>query len=891
MAKVNHALLSFNRGLVSATALARIDLKRMALSAETMTNWMPRALGSMMLRPGLKKIASSLNDAAALHIDFVAGVSDTAIIELTDSVMRIEIDETLLTRPSVTSAVTNGSFDSSLAGWTNADESGALSAWAAGGYMRLVGSKYARAIQRQTVTTVETGVEHALRVIVNSGVVTLRVGSASLGDEYIRETELGEGYHSLAFTPTGNFFIEVSNRETRPALLDSITVESAGVVQIPTPWAAADFPNIDWAQSADVIFVVCEDNQQRKIERRGTRSWSLSMYQPIDGPFRTQNTTAITLTPSAQTGDITLTASGPVFRSTHVGALFKIRSAGQRVSQTLTGANQFTDDIRVTGTGEDSRTFTIIRTGAFVGTIRIERSVEEPGAWVNYKDYTSASDADGDNIFDKLENQIIFYRAGFKTGEYTSGSATVTLTYPSGGIFGYVKITSVTSSTVAQATVLKTLGNTAPSDNWAESIWSDRRGWPTAIALYEGRLWQAGNDKILGSISDAYDSFDDEDQEGDAAPINRTIGTGPVQKINWLLPLARLGIGTAALEAFARSSSFDEPLSPTNFNIKAPVNYGSAKIRPIKIDSRGIFVDRSTRKLIELAYNVESNDFAPTDLTGLVPEIAGDGFTKIAYQRQPDTRIHCLREDGTVAIVVFDPTENVLCWVEFETDGLVEDIVVLPGTPEDKVYYHVNRTIQGQTKRYRERWAAESDCVGGTLNHQADSYIVYSGASSATITGLDHLEGETVVCWGNGAVVTGGVVSGGSVTLGSAITSGIIGLPYTARYKSVKLAYAGNQEGTPLLQRKRVDHLGLILRNTHYQGIKYGPDFENLDDMPATESETDVTANSIHSTYDEDAFEFSGTWDTDARVCLQATAPKPAQVLAAVIGYAQHSKA
>src|SRR3546814_1205797 len=101
------------------------------------------------------------------------------------------------------------------------------------------------------------------------------------------------------------------------------------------------------------------------------------------------------------------------------------------------------------------------------------------------------------------------------------------------------------------------------SDLWSESTWSEHRGWPTAVEFYEGRLWWTGRDKIIGSVSDAFESFDDE-IEGDSGPINRSLGSGPIDFINWLIGADRLLIGTESAEIAARSSSFDEPLTPTN---------------------------------------------------------------------------------------------------------------------------------------------------------------------------------------------------------------------------------------------------------------------------------------------------------------------------------------
>jgi hypothetical protein len=63
-------------------------------------------------------------------------------------------------------------------------------------------------------------------------------------------------------------------------------------------------------------------------------------------------------------------------------------------------------------------------------------------------------------------------------------------------------------------------------------------------------------------------------------------------------------------------------------------------------------------------------NYGSTQLSALVPEIGDPGIVKMAVQRQPDTRIHCVRSDGTVALLVFDKVESVICWVEIETPGI-----------------------------------------------------------------------------------------------------------------------------------------------------------------------------------------------------------------------------
>src|SRR5690606_33426581 len=65
----------------------------------------------------------------------------------------------------------------------------------------------ARATKRVVVDTGDVGVEHSLGIRVESGPITLRVGSSDGDDDYISETSLGTGYHNLAFTPSGEFHI------------------------------------------------------------------------------------------------------------------------------------------------------------------------------------------------------------------------------------------------------------------------------------------------------------------------------------------------------------------------------------------------------------------------------------------------------------------------------------------------------------------------------------------------------------------------------------------------------------------------------------------------------------------------------------------------------------
>lgn len=453
----------FNRGLISRLGMARTDLPddRYELSAEIQDNFVPRFLGSMMLRPGFAYKGSTDGNNLAYHIPFVFSNTDTASIELTDQKMRVRVDDVIITRPSVSTATTNANFDTDLSGWVDDDESGAASAWVSGGYMGLTGTGFNAAIRRQQITVSggDSNIVHALNVVVERGVITFKAGTNSGDDNYISAT-LTEGTHSLAFTPTGTFYIEVSSKTEYQSLVSSISIAGSGDMELTTPWVEDDLRLVRYEQSADVIWVWCAGYQQYKIERRATESWSVVKYLPADGPWRAINLTTTSLTPSALTGNITLTSSAAYFTSGNEGGLFKLTSIGQNVEIDVTAENQFSDEIRVTGV-DANRIFTITITGTWSATVVLQRSIGETGSWVDVAGASYTTNQAGVSFDDGLDNQIIYYRIGVKTGGFTSGTAACSLSYASGGITGTVRITSYNGATTCDAIVLDNLGSTS----------------------------------------------------------------------------------------------------------------------------------------------------------------------------------------------------------------------------------------------------------------------------------------------------------------------------------------------------------------------------------------------------------------------------------------------
>jgi hypothetical protein len=897
MALTRAGLFALNRGEVSRLALARVDVDRLRLSAETQLNWQPRTLGPMTLRPGLKMITTTRSDLASRWIPFIYSSTDYAALEFTDETMRVLVDETPITRTTVTTTI-NG-FTAAGTGWSNTTSGGGTVSFTGDKLTINAGSTggVARTTQTVTLGTGASGQEHALRIVVERGPVKFRVGSTSGDDDLMRTTSLETGEHSLAVTPTGTFYIQFEASVALSKIVSSIALETTGAMTLPTPWPEDDLSKIRTTQSADVVFAACQGYQQRRIERRSARSWSVVLYKSDNGPFDSNPDTSISITPSAVSGNVTLTASKALFKSTHVGTLFRLFHTGQKATGSLSAEDTYSGVVRVTGVGTD-RTVYFTISGTWSGTLHLQRSFDGPDT--GFSDYTSYTTNASTYIQDGLNNSIVWYRIGFKAGNYTSGTASIELNYQGGGDAGICRVTAYTSSTSVSAEVLDAFSNTTSTTNWKEGAWSDRKGWPTAVELHEGRLWWAGNDRWWGSISDNYTSFDS-DTEGDSGPIDRTIGSGPIANINWLCSLQRLLAGADASVIQAKSSSFDEPLTPTNFNLKTPATQGAAPLQAAKVDTRALYVQQSGRRVYEILFDVQTTDYKVNDMTRLNDEIGAEGFVDIAVQRQPDTQVHFVRGDGQVAVLLYDVQDEVEAWWRIETDGVVESAFVLPGELEDKVYYVVRRTINGSTKRFVERLARLDECSGQPDARLADSHVEYSGSATTTITGLSHLEGESVVCWGwntatpftttvAGETTTVGrdfgtfTVSGGQITgLSAAVTNAVVGLSYSARFKSSKLAYAA-QLGTALTQKKQIDHVGVILADTHAQGISFGDSRATaLEPLPMVEDGEVIDQNHVWAEYDAPMHAAGGLWSTDARLVIEAASPRPATVMAAVV--------
>lgn len=825
-----------------------------------------------------------------------------------------------------------------------------------------------------TIASGDVGIEHAVRLVVSTGPITFSVGSSLGLDDLFGEETLDTGAYSMAFTPTaaGNIVVQFASAigpenkntisMTQPqgnflTQVASIALETPGPMVLPTPWGAAvltDQPNgiagsVRQDASADVTFVACVGVPQQQINRYSATSWSVVLYKPVKGPMSAvPGSPSTILSVSDKEGNQTLTSNQNSFTPDDVGTLFRLFHQTQTISQILSFPNTFTDAIRITGVSSitqvsggttvdvavPDRNFAVAIGGSWTGAVVIQRSFS--GYVDDFADYITLTANGTRGIVDFLNNEIVYYRV---VSRAPTGNVNCELTTTAGGNCGggagVCLVTGYVSPSQLNIEILVPfLASNAASD-WRQEEWSGLKGFPTSTAIHEGRLWWVGADRWWGSASDDYTNFDF-DAIGDAAYIDIQVGQGPIANINWLLSLDGLLGGADTSIISARSDAIQTPLTPTNINLRFSTTQGSAAIQAVKIDNVAIFVNQSNRRIYSAIYDLYTYNYKATELSDLNPDIGAPGsapdahtggYIGMAIQRNPDNNIHLIRSDGQIVCLVLDEADDVKAFWRKTTQGAYDNVIVLPAPIEDMVLVSVIRN----GVRYFERFSRLDECTGDLICKLCDSFGTYQGAPTNTFT-APWLADQQVSVWidGTDACLTmgedgqnpagftydsegNGVLQldrGGTGVLPTTAQNITFGLQYKSGYLSTKLAYAA-QQGTAINETKRVDHLGVVLQNTHAKGLRYSsfilnpqqgmgdfgsdfgsdfstgpnnPFYDNLspvDDLPEVEQGVIVPANWIWKSYDQRRWEFPADSSTDNRIWFTGCSPRPVTVLAA----------
>ena len=456
---------------------------------------------------------------------------------------------------------------------------------------------------------------------------------------------------------------------------------------------------------------------------------------------------------------------------------------------------------------------------------------------------------------------------------------------------GHFKITSVTSTTVVVGIVIVDLGiSSSTTTDFALGAFSDTTGYPSCVTFFEQRLVFAGTtaqpQTIFFSRSADYENFDDKYHEtvADDDAIVYTIASNQVNAIRFLTATRTLIIGTAGGEFAADGGGTGEAITPTNILINKQSNHGSANVDGISLGNATLFLQRAKRKIRELAYNFDVDGYVAPDLTILAEHITESGITQMAYQEEPNSIVWCVRTDGQLLGFTYQREQQVTAWHRHIFGGsfgsgnaVCESVEVLPtDDSEYQVWVIIKRTINGVTKRYVEYLHRfDFDETDDTSFNYLDSQLAYNGSATTTISGLDHLEGETVSVLADGSTHPNKVVSSGGITLDRSSTKVKVGLPYVSLLQTMRID-AGANNGTSQSKTKRIYEITARLYESI--GIEIGPDLNNMERIPFRSS-ANLMDSGINVFTGDKEIEFRGNYETDGFIFVRQNQPLPLTVL------------
>lgn len=467
--------------------------------------------------------------------------------------------------------------------------------------------------------------------------------------------------------------------------------------------------------------------------------------------------------------------------------------------------------------------------------------------------------------------------------------------------WGHAVITSITSSTVAVADVRSDFdGSPGAQTTFRLGAWSGTTGYPRAATFFEQRLYAAGTSEqpqtFWASQTADFENLRPDDGTGtveDDDALTFTLSADDVNAIQWMSAGENtLVIGTAGGEWVPSAEGI--VITPLDITVRRQTTDGASPVQPVRVGNVVLFVQRAGRRLHEFGFSFESDGYKTADLTRLSRHIARGGIVEMDFAQEQDSLVWCVRGDGQLLSMTYRREEDVVGWGRHiiggsfgSGDAVVESVAVIPGddgagqvqdsTDRDEVWVIVKRTINGSTVRYVEVLERVFEAGDDQEDaYYADSIITYDGSSTTTITGLDHLEGETVKVWGDGAIFPDATVASGQITLSESVSVAQIGLGYTHTGKPLKVS-SGNPAGTPLGKTKRIYGLTFVLLDSHR--LKFGPSLSDLDevDFRVVADEMDEAVPLFTGEW---FVEFEGPYDTDPRIVFQDDAPAPFTLLA-----------
>lgn len=314
-------------------------------------------------------------------------------------------------------------------------------------------------------------------------------------------------------------------------------------------------------------------------------------------------------------------------------------------------------------------------------------------------------------------------------------------------------------------------------------------------------------------------------QEDDAITF-RCVAT-KVNSINQVVPLNDL-------LAFTSDGLFKIVGSNTDYLAAAPPprpkrqnNRGASRLKPVVADDVAFYAPAVGSDIRAANYTFEIDGYKSDNMSIFSPHFF-EGFQIVAwaFADEPLSCIWAVRSDGALLCFTWEREQEVWGWTICNTQGRYLDVAVIPEVPpgsnvaEHRVYFVVERVINGVTRRFLERMAS-AKWETATNACFLDCAFSFQFEEPVTQVSVPVLAGAQVAILADGDVYS-------SRTVGE---DGIVEIPSPSRIWHVGLSYTSLIETLPLVVQSpnggqnagKVQQLGeVVLRVVRTRGVKVG---------------------------------------------------------------------
>lgn len=515
-------------------------------------------------------------------------------------------------------------------------------------------------------------------------------------------------------------------------------------VVIPSPYLRSELYDIDYAQSADMLFLVHTNHPPMQLSRYSDIDWTLEEFDFIDGPYATRKygDDKISLSPKGRKGIVTVTSNKDFFSSHMIGKPLRFgypdtedptdirwgwgkvnsvadaKSAQVNIVEPLGYELVFNGEFAAdTGGWEDHSTqqseltydplgpyAVLTHTGYVAGQLEgygmMAQEIEYFPVKVVAKLTVQATISTGGHMrvqagYNANGSQLL------KRTVYVSGEHNFEFTTPKSGKLLYITIDNRygADGDKIEVSYVSLIRSNLSTNEWRRPAWTSRlaTGFPEHITFFEQRLCFAATraepQTIWMSMTGNFYNYGFISPGADDDAITYTLASRKIDSIQWMEPFTELIIGTYSSIWKLSAGGQTDVITPTSITARAQSGHGCSRISPLTIGSSMLYLQRGETNVRDLSYSLELDGFSGKDLSVMSHHLFETRkIISWDYAGLHDSIVWCVTDDGALLGMTYLPEHEVNGWHRHDTlRGKFKDVCVLIGEQKDEVYFLVQR--------------------------------------------------------------------------------------------------------------------------------------------------------------------------------------------------------